>query len=64
MKKTYQNPQTDILTMSMSELMSASLGNGPDPNNIDLSTAGTTDATSGNLSRRTLWDDTDDGDEY
>jgi hypothetical protein len=57
MKKIYENPTTDIISMSVSELMAASLGNGDNPNNIDLGQAGTTNATSGNLSRRSVWDD-------
>lgn len=64
MKKTYQNPETDILTMALSDLMTASLGNGENPNNIDLSQAGTTDATSGNLSRRSIWEDAGEDEDF
>ena len=60
MKKIYENPTTDILTYSESLMTAASnglLGDGENPNSINLGNAGTTDATSGNLSRRSVWDD-------
>ena len=55
MKKTYQNPQADYITMSLEELTAAS----PVENGFDLSDENfpTTEATEGNLSRRSIWDD-------
>ena len=67
MKATYQNPKTDIITISVAQMIAASngglLGNGDNPNDLDLSTAGTTEEVSGNLSRRTVWDDEEEKEE-
>ena len=62
MKATYQKPVTDIITLSShANILTGSgglLGTGENPNDLDLENAGTTDAVSGNLSRRkNVWDD-------
>ena len=63
MKATYQKPVTDIITLSShANILTVSggglLGDGEKPNDLDLENAGTTDAVSGNLSRRkNVWDD-------
>jgi len=62
MKATYQKPVTDIITLSShANILTGSgslLGDGEKPNDLDLDNAATTDATSGNLSRRkSVWDD-------
>lgn len=66
MKAIYQKPNTEIMFVAMDQhLMQASrngglLGDGDDPNNLDLGNAGSTDETGGNLSRgRSIWDDDD-----
>ena len=68
MKKIYQNPNTDIITISIAQMIAASngalLGDDPTSEPIDLSAAGETNATSGNLSRRSVWDDEDEEEEY
>lgn len=59
MKAIYQNPKTDIVTISVEQLMTAGSNNYGNPElGQDLETVGETDATSGNLSRRrSVWDD-------
>ena len=60
MKKTYQNPTIDVVTISVARMIASSsglLGNGENPAAINLRNAGETDATSGNLSRYNDWDD-------
>ena len=69
MKKTYQNPTTDIVIISVVQMIAASdgglLGNDDKPNNLDLENIAETDATEGNLSRRrTVWDDEEEEEEY
>ena len=65
MKKIYQNPKTDVVTVTLSHIIAASqtgglLGDGPD--DLDLNDIAETEATSGNLSRRTVWDDEEEED--
>ena len=61
MKKTYQNPETDYMAMSVEQLLEAA---SPVENGFNLNNPiGETDATSGNLSRRSIWDD-DADEEY
>ena len=67
MKKTYQNPKTDVVTVALSHIIAASqtgglLGNGDNPNDLDLNDIAETDAVSGNLSRRNVWDDEEEED--
>lgn len=58
MKAIYQKPSTEFMSTMMSQLMVASpVEKGFDPNSDDVPT---TDATSGNLSRRKVWDDEDE----
>ena len=61
MKKTYQNPETDYMAMSVEQLLEAA---SPVENGFDLDKPiGETTETSGNLSRRSIWDD-DADEEY
>lgn len=64
MKATYQKPETLVVMLSTdTHLLEASNKNGifvkdPDQTTIDLGSAmNGTDATSGNLSRRSIWDE-------
>ena len=58
MKAIYQTPKIDIAAFSVSEMIASSLKvNNDNTITQELSTADETDATSGNLSRRGLWDD-------
>lgn len=61
MKAIYQKPVTDIIAMSIkANILKGSgglLGNGEKPEDLDLSNAGETESTSGNLSRRSVWED-------
>ena len=64
MKAIYQKPATEIVVLSTStHLLEGSnkngiLGDDPTQANFDLGqVTNTTDATSGNLSRRSVWDD-------
>lgn len=63
MKKTYQTPVTLLGDLDLQQLLTSSLKS--DENGIyqDLGDAPTTDATSGNLSRRSVWNDEDTFDE-
>ena len=64
MKATYQKPATDVIVLSTDALL-VDTSNGiftetktPDNSTIDLDgDFNETGATSGNLSRRTVWDD-------
>ena len=58
MKKTYQNPRTDIVTITLTQLMSNS-PLGPVEEGYSTTDAPETTETSGNLSRRSIWDDED-----
>lgn len=61
MKKTYQAPETLLEFMVLSELLvEASNNYGQPEQGQDLSTVGETTEVSGNLGRRTIWDDEDD----
>ena len=68
MKKIYENPKTNVIIISMSHMIATSngiLGNNPEDVTFDLSgTVNETTETSGNLSRRTVWDDAEDDDEF
>ena len=64
MKKTYQHPTTDVVLVSLSQMIAASKeggllkeDNNGDPNDLNLDDIADTEATSGNLSRRSVWDD-------
>lgn len=62
MKKTYNNPETTILVVATQQMVCESqtgglLGNEDDPSELDLTDVAETDATNGNLGRRTLWDE-------
>ena len=67
MKATYQKPATEIVVLSTgAHLLEGSnkngiLGDDPTQANFDLGQeTNTTGETSGNLSRRTVWDDEED----
>ena len=67
MKAIYQKPATEIVMLSISaHLLDTSnglLGNGETPKGFDPNQeTNTTDATSGNLSRRSIWDDDEEED--
>lgn len=69
MKTTYQKPTTEqVLINTDLQLMQASktgglLGDGDNPNDLDLGNAGDTEQSSGNLSRRhDLWEDEEEED--
>ncbi len=66
MKKTYQNPMTNIVTLSVARMIAGSgglLGDGEKPKTLHLDDAEETTATSGNLSRRrSEWDDEEEED--
>ncbi len=62
MKTIYQKPETEMIILNVQQMVCASgegglLGSGSEPEDLDLGNAGTSGATSGNLSRRSLWDD-------
>ena len=63
MKKTYQHPTTDVVLVSLSQMIAASQEGGllkeedGKLNDLDLNDIADTEATSGNLSRRSVWDD-------
>ena len=67
MKKTYQHPTTDVVIVTLSQMIAASQEGGllkedknGDPNDLDLDAIAETDATTGTLSRRSVWDDEED----
>ena len=68
MKAIYQNPTTDIIMLSTGVLLSGGSQNGilssdPTQDVIDLNEEiNTTTETSGNLSRRSVWDDEEEVD--
>ncbi len=53
--KTYQKPVTELIKISVESIMK--LGSSIEKNGQDLGDAPTTTETSGNLSRRSVWDD-------
>ncbi|MBR2238894.1 MAG: hypothetical protein IJ887_13690 [Prevotella sp.] len=59
MKKTYQNPKTKIVTISVTKMFATSnKGYGAPEQGQDLSEAETTTVTNNNLSRRRdMWDE-------
>ena len=67
MKKIYQNPNTKIVTISVTHLMAGSgkglLGEDPTKASFNLNDVNPTGETSGNLSRRNdIWEeDEEDG---
>lgn len=67
MKKTYQTPTSELSTVEMELLTVTSLfeqtDDGGMQQNLD-NPDNTTNATSGNLSRRSVWDDEELGEEY
>ena len=65
MKTTYLKPTIDVLYISVEQMIAASGPVGPkSTDNHDLSTAPTTDQTSGNLSRRRdIWADPEEDEE-
>lgn len=56
--KTYQKPVTELIKISVESIMK--LGSSIEKNGQDLGDAPTTTETSGNLSRRSVWDDEED----
>ena len=62
MKKTYQNPKTDIVTITVAQMIANSPYGEPEKG-FDLEDVVETPETSGNLSRRTVWDDEEDEEE-
>lgn len=64
MKATYQKPETIISLISTVQMIAASpYGENfkPADEPIDLGDLKGTDATSGNLSRRSIWDEEEEG---
>lgn len=65
MKATYQKPATGVFTIATTELMAGSLlqqqTDGTIKQELDGSTPTTTE-TSGNLSRRSVWDEEEEED--
>ena len=64
MKAIYQKPVTDVVMLSTGALLqtisNGKLGNGETPKGFDpTQTMNETGETSGNLSRRSIWDDED-----
>ena len=64
MKATYQKPATEIVVLStgthLMDISNGKLGNGTSPNGFDPTPpVNETGETSGNLSRRSIWDDED-----
>ena len=57
MKKKYQNPEAEFVGMDLEEMIAFSV-----TEVVDLDDAPETEATSGNLSRRSVWDE--DEEEY
>ena len=67
MKATYQKPVTDIVLLSTGALLqtisNGKLGNGETPKGFDpTQPVNETGETSGNLSRRSVWDDEEEED--
>ena len=67
MKATYQKPATEIVMLTtgihLLTISNGLLGDGKDPKGFDPNeVVNTTDATSGNLSRRSVWDDEEEED--
>lgn len=60
MKAMYLKPTIIVLNICLEQMIAESmgglLGDGSTPNSLNLGTAASTEATSGNLSRRSLWD--------
>ena len=52
MKKKYQNPEAEFVGMDLEEMIAFSVTEG-----VNLDDAPETEATGGNLSRRSVWDD-------
>ena len=52
MKKTYISPMVQLSDMELEQMIAFSVTEG-----VDLEHVETTDETSGNLSRRSVWDD-------
>ena len=63
MKQTYQKPVTLLGDLDLQQLLTSSLRSDESGIYQDLGDAPTTDATSGNLSRRSVWNDEDTFDE-
>ncbi|MBQ7509297.1 MAG: hypothetical protein IJT53_00050 [Prevotella sp.] len=61
MKKTYQSPETLLMAIATQQMIAAS--ELIKDNQQDLSNAPETTETSGNLSRRNVWDDEADEEE-
>ena len=62
MKLTYKKPTTEIITISIAQMIATSqVEDGFNPNEAD-----TTDETSGNLSRRhnNVWDEEEEEEDY
>jgi hypothetical protein len=65
MKAIYQNPTTDIITISVSQMIAATNNYGTPENGQDLNQAEETNATEGNLSRRRdIWADEEEDEDF
>jgi len=62
MKKIYQSPETLLMTIATQQMIAAS--ELIKDNQQDLNEAPTTNETSGNLSRRSVWDDEEEEEEW
>ncbi|MBQ7510032.1 MAG: hypothetical protein IJT53_03910 [Prevotella sp.] len=62
MKKIYQSPETLLMTIATQQMIAAS--ELIKDNQQDLSNAPETTETSGNLSRRSVWDDEEEEEEW
>ena len=62
MKKTYQSPETLLMAIATQQMIAAS--ELIKDNQQDLSNAPETTETSGNLSRRSVWDDEEEEEEW
>ena len=62
MKKIYQSPETLLMTIATQQMIAAS--ELIKDNQQNLNEAPTTNETSGNLSRRSVWDDEEEEEEW
>ena len=67
MKTIYQKPELNVILIATEQLIMGStggvLGSNPEPNNLNMDEIANTDATSGNLGRRNVWDDEEEEEE-
>ena len=66
MKATYQKPATGVFTIATTELMAGSLLQQQTDGTIkqELDEITTTDKSSGNLSRRSVWDEEEEEEDF